>query len=183
MIRTRALLAAALVSLAVTGHAAAQAYPTDRGSFIVSGSAGAYTSTTTLDIEGDQDTENRYSEVYVAPQVQYFVMPGLAVGGRVTVNAGWYEGDSRTQFGVGPQLSYYFGRDERRLYPYVSAGVSYDGFGNGEANLGQNAQAGLAFMLSRGVGLDSGIYYRGITQDEIRQDIFGLAIGITAFVF
>ncbi|MBD0318939.1 MAG: hypothetical protein ICV87_01300 [Gemmatimonadetes bacterium] len=183
MIRPQTLLTAALVSLAVTGRAAAQEFPTDRGSFIVSGGAGAYTATISYGDDDTEDPNNGYSVVSLSPQVQYFVTPGLAVGGRVSASVLWSGGDSHSQFGIGPQLSYFFGRGERPFYPYVSAGVSYDGLGEDHTSFGQNAQAGLVFMLSRGVGLNSAVYYQNVGVEEVRQQVFGLQLGVTAFVF
>lgn len=182
MIRTPALLAAALVALALPEHADAQTYPTDRGSFIVAGGATASTSAITFDDDGEDRTE-RVSSVNLSPRVQYFVTPGLAVGGALSATLAWRDGGSNSQFGVGPQVSYYFGRGDRRVYPFLSAGVSYEGIGEEYSSFGQNAAAGLVFMLSRGVGLDGSLFYRRAENDSATLNSFGLALGVTAFAF
>lgn len=182
MNRFHLLAAAALVAAVLPARAAGQAYPTDRGSFIVGGSAVAATNRISQDEDGERESEGS-SVVNFAPGVQYFVRPGLALGGRLNVLLATDDGNTSTRLGVGPQISYYFGRGERQHYPYVSAGVSYEDIGNSDHGVGQNAQAGLVFLLSRGVGLDTSLFYRRNEFDAVRLETLGLALGITAFVF
>jgi hypothetical protein len=118
------------------------------------------------------------------PDVQYFVLPGLALGGSAGLSTDF---DGATAFAIGPQVSYYFGRGERRAYPYLSAGVSYQGLSGDDPALGQNAAVGGVFMVSRAVGLDAGVRYSGFGFDQdgtrSRIDSFALALGFTAFAF
>jgi hypothetical protein len=182
MNRFHLLAAAALIAAVLPARVSAQAYATDRGSFIVGGSAGTSTNTFTIDLEGEPESE-RVSLVHLAPQALYFVTPGLALGGRVSASLISDDEDTSTQLGVGPQVAYYFGRGERPYYPYLSAGVSYEDVANDEAGVGANAQAGLVFLLARGVGLDTSLFYRRQEAEPVRHESLGLAVGITAFVF
>ena len=183
MTRLHALVPALLLAV-LPARGAAQSYPTDRGSFIVGGSASLTTSKASIALLGS-DEELRSTTLAVAPSAQYFVAPGLAVGGRVQSYTTWVDGESSGTFGVGPQLSYFFGRGDRRLYPYLSAGVSYDQEVGDSDNHGSgvNAAGGLVFMLGRQVGLDTSLGFNHVSAGTTTLQTFGLALGITAFAF
>lgn len=179
----RALLPALVLAAALPARAAAQAYPTDRGSFIVGGVAGLVHSRVSQELVGGEQ-EYSSTQLSVAPEVEYFVAPGLAVGGRFQVLGVWSEDTSQGLFGIGPQLSYYFGRDARSIYPYVSGGVSYFNDIDFDARAtGADAAAGLVFMLSRGVGLNTALFYDVRVAEQTRVANMGVSVGVSAFVF
>lgn len=173
----------ALLLAALPAVASAQNAPTDPGSFILGGNASLSTSKTSTTLVG-AETEETVTSLFVAPNVQYFVLPGLAVGGRVQASVGWYDDDSYSAYGVGPQVSYFFGRGERPYYPYVTAGLSYSRVDGSEQEArGANAGVGVVFMLSRGVGLDAAVAYNRQNTDLMDNQSIGLALGVTAFAF
>ena len=188
-----------LLLLVVPEATQAQSYPVDRGSWIVGGSA-SFTS------QGGDDAD-RTTSVMLNPSAQFFVLPGLAVGGTLSLS---YTSDdlfSITGLGIGSAVSYYFGRGERTVYPFVSASLSINDFSfkaDGD-QVGSNIDVsttgttfdlsgGVALMVAKNVGLTGEIFY---LQQNLREtgnegietlfdtdiNMFGLRFGIAAFVF
>lgn len=170
----RLALALALLPLAPT-LVEAQSYAIDKGSLMIGGTAG-FSST------GGDGSDDRFTQIFLNPSLQYFVTRGLAFGGDVTLQH-FSQGDSEsTTYGVGPAVSYFFGGNERPVYPYLSGSVQLLR-GNGETSVGYSASAGAILMLMDAVGLDGSIYYHISEDDDISRNTFGLAVGIAAFVF
>ena len=179
----------------------AQTYAVDQGSWIVGGNA-------SLTSQGGDDAD-RTTSVLLNPSAQFFVLPGLAVGGTLSLS---YTSDdlfSITSLGIGSAVSYYFGRGERTVYPFVSASVSISDVSlksDGDAGSSTidltttgttfDLSGGVALMVAKNVGLTGEIFY---LQQNIREtgdegsetlfgngldiDMFGLRLGIAAFVF
>ena len=161
-----------LLSAGVTS-ASAQSHALDQGSVILDGSAGI----SSVGV-GDGD---RLTTATVAPRVQYFVRPGLAVGGRALLYYFSSDGESTTSVGAGPELTYYFGPAEQVLHPFVSANTSVGRQGGG-TTYGYEVSAGLLRMISRTVGLNGRLYYQAFDSTS-NYDTFGLALGFSAFTF
>lgn len=167
-------LTLAILSLAPT-LVQAQSYAIDHGSIMIGGTAGFSSS-------GSDGSDDRLTQIFINPSVQYFVTRGLAFGGDVTLRH-FSQGDSEsTTYGVGPAVTYFFGGDERPVYPYLSGSVQVLG-GESTSSLGYGASAGAIVMLMDAVGLDGSIYYQKLDGDDFSSDTFGLAVGIAAFVF
>ena len=174
---------AILASAAVARPVSAQEYATDRGSLILGGSAGVTRSSYSQVLEGStRDSHSTYA--YLSPVVEYFVSPGLAVGGTLNVIHHGGDGSSFTSYGAGPIVSYYFGRGEQTVHPYVSGQASLSSAGSGASGL-YGASAGALYMLSRSVGLDAGVFYRrqSVADSESHSSNLGLALGFSAFTF
>jgi hypothetical protein len=178
----RSILLAAMAAAAAL-PARAQTYPTDRGSLLLGGSASLSATVFTQEVDGARERD-AVAGASLNPDVQYFVRPGLAVGGELGL-ATDFEGAGAVS--VGPRVSYYFGRGERRVYPYVSGGVSHVRAFGGDRLTALTARTGGVFMFSRQVGLNAGLVYTGFSADDEpgteRVDAFALALGFTAFTF
>lgn len=165
--------------------AQAQSYATDRGSFVLGGAVNV--SSENVPAVGEED--GRYTSILVNPRVEYFVSSGLAIGGTANLWHTRFDGDGETAYGVGPRVSYFFGRGERTLYPYLSTETSYAAFRGGDrGSLSYAGSAGLLYMLTRAVGLNSAVFYQvqtwtGDDADDPSVHTMGLAVGISAFVF
>ncbi len=176
------LLMAGLLGLGTTARA--QSFAVDRGSWLVGGTAG-------FNSIGYSGQSGRETLIFLYPAVQYFVTPGLALGGTLTLyRDGIGGGQHVVGYGGGPAVTYYFGRGHRSFYPYVGASASLvrsratGGSSSSERNLG--AHGGLLFMLARNVGVDAGLYYDryyGSASPFNDQSVYGLQIGVAAFVF
>jgi len=96
----------------------AQDYATDKGSFLIGGTA-------SLSSSGSDFEDGRTTALLLRPSAQYFVIPGLAIGGTVGWAYASFDESSLSTLSVGPRLSYFFGRSEQKIYPFVSASVGY----------------------------------------------------------
>ncbi|HEX7118849.1 MAG TPA: outer membrane beta-barrel protein [Longimicrobiales bacterium] len=192
----RAVVAVGALAAALPATAPAQTHALDRGSFRVGGTA----SFTSAGGEVDGDPVDRETQLTLAPSVQYFLLPGLAVGGNLSLSRrGFGDDDAVTSYGIGPAVTYYFGADDaadQDWFPYIDAGIRYVDVQVDDAILGSeepsvmgyNAAAGILFLLSPAVGMTGELFYdRSDLENNIgtdtRADTFGLAFGISAFVF
>jgi hypothetical protein len=189
----RSIFAAVLAFVIAPGLAHAQGYAVDKGSVNVGGTA-SFTSSkaTTADV-----AQPRLTTLGLAPHLLFFLAPGIAVGGEASLGRTSSDGNSTTQYGLGPAIEYYFGHEERNWYPFVGASVRFSHV-SGDGQLGSDfrdlrASAGLLFLLSPSVGVNSELYLSRThttfespaTLEELDSNTtaFGLAIGISAFVF
>lgn len=175
------------LALAVPAAARAQTYAVDRGSWLIGGTAG-------FSSRADDGQDGRDVIAGVAPSVQRFVVPGLGLGLNLTITRSHFAGSSAvTVYGAGPTATYYFGRGARSAYPYVGGSVflsrvhvsdnTSPPFGTATA---YRPYVGLLTMVARSVGVDTRLYYeRTLSGDEVfrNQSAYGLAVGVSAFLF
>jgi outer membrane protein W len=165
--------------LCSTTALAAQEHATDRGSFIVGGSAG---------LTSQKNGDHRYTHMHLRPSVQYFVQPGLALGGTLNLWQSRIEGRTMTAYGAGPQASYYFGGAEQALRPYVSGQTTYSAVrGEDPGVLTTGANLGVVYLFTRNIGLDASLFYSRMSStgsvSSASMDSMGLAVGFSAFAF
>ena len=105
------------------GTVMAQDFPTDEGSIMPSGGF----SFSSFGGERYEVNGQRFTSIRFSPSIRYFVIPGLAIGGLVSLG-GSFQGDfSQTFWTVGPRLSYFIGGDRPpevvrgTIYPYLGA--------------------------------------------------------------
>ena len=166
----------------------AQSYAVDRGSILIDGQAAFRSQQLIVDGEPIGD---RVTQLTLAPSALYFVVPGLAVGGELTFGYASAGDNSYRSWGVGPAVSYYFGRGRRSVHPYVGASAqvlknSSDGATTYEETIrSYRGIAGLLFMLGDAVGVNAEVYYSntGLDERDAEESAYGLALGISAFVF
>ena len=182
---TNALTAVALFLFVPVAVLHAQTFALDRGSINIAGDA-AFTSSGSSS-NGDDD---RTTQFILTPTAHYFVIPGLAVGGDLVVSHFSRENNSSTTFGGGPSVAYYFGRGERKVYPFVSGSVTLlrTSFDNSFTNqstssTGYRGSGGVLLLLSRSVGITGELFYQGQNSDNFDTNTYGLAFGVSAFVF
>jgi hypothetical protein len=161
----------------------AQTSPVDRGSVLIGGDA----SFTSVGIDNGA-SDGRVSQLSVNPNGQYLIRPGLAVGGDVLFTYVSDDGSNTTRYGVGPAVTYFFGRGERSYYPFVSGsfGVTHardDNLDEDRTQTSYRGAGGLLVMLSRSVGVSGELFYQHIDNAQLQTNTFGIAFGISAFVF
>lgn len=178
--------------LALTAFAApaeGQTYAVDQGSWILGGSASF--SSTGGSVNGNE-ADDRVTHVSFLPSAQYFVAPGLALGGALLFSYQSLGNDeSVTAYGLGPAATYYFASGEQSMYPYLGATAQFswlsDDSDDEPTMRNYRGRAGLLFMLSRAVGLDAALFYERNEREsdfiDAESDSFGLALGFSAFVF
>lgn len=176
---------AVLVSFPLT--LAAQEYATDRGSFILGGSASFVSQGGDLyeNLDGD-----RLNTLTLNPYLLYFITPGLGIGGELALSRASQGDSDATVLGVGPTVAYYFGGPEASVRPFVEAHAAYlsldSDFGDA-TGWGAGAGAGAAFMLTRAVALTVGAVFEvhNLSIDDFDEDgnEFRIEAGIAAFLF
>jgi len=160
-------------------------YAIDRGSVLASGSAG---------FRIYNDDQDWLTNLSFSPNLQYFLIPNLAVGGSLYVDylTRYYSHGnhsfSRTIFGIGPALTYYIGNANSRIYPffhasaYLSNIVSESGMENWSNSF--SFSGGLAFPISKNVALTGEAFYSyGKPKDFPGQHEIGLRFGLAAFIY
>ena len=186
---TKAFMMAALLTVTATTSISAQSYATDKGSIQLSGSA-SWVSTK------EDDEDDRGTTIVVQPSLRYFITPGLAVGTSVMLGH-TSQGDIRsTSYGIGPSVAYYFGGAATKVHPFVSAGLdwsksSFDPPGGAPDNditfTSPHVSAGLLLLLSSSVGVETELFYRrqtvAVDEGDTKLNMFGLQVGIAAFIF
>lgn len=175
-------LVATVLFTAVLLPAAGAAQPAalSGGSVLLSGQA-------SFDVERTSDSDESVTTFLLLPSVQYFVSPGLAVGGALQLAHFSFGGDSSTSYGIGPAISYYFvqGRD---LHPFVRLSGQIARSTSDEASdtdVGVRGAAGVLFLLTESVGVDTALYYDRVEYggDDYHVTNVGVAVGVSAFVF
>ena len=186
MTRLRGVLMASVTLLAAQS-VAAQSSATDRGSFLVAGSA-SFSSNRTA---GDDD---RLTVLNVNPTIQYFVAPGVAVGASLGLGRASADNVTSTTIGIGPILTLYFNQVSPTVLPFISAEFNVSQTlietqitDNDVTNTGIQGAAGLLLLLSNSVGINAQLFYRHLNVSAGDSDLdgnsYGLAFGISAFVF
>lgn len=165
--------AAFLIAAALAPSASAQDYAIDRGSMIIGGTA-------SLTSQSSSFSDDRRWDLRIQPSTQYFVTPNFAVGGSLLFQAAGDDDNSNVFAGAGPAFSYYFGGEDRSVYPYVSTSALVVG-GDQELYRG-DASAGVAWMVSRNVAL-TGEGFLQADLEETSNNIFGLRFGVRAFLW
>ena len=193
----RARLFTILPLLLAPAAAAAQAdtrSPIDRGSWLVSGGA-SFARTEAEGLDGD---DNVTTSLSIQPNLLFFLVPRLAVGGQVGYARFSSEGASTSSWWLGPAARYYFGDPRGRVLPYLGASamrqaVSFETDDSGIESDGSvweyEGVAGLTFMLSRHVGIAAeGFATRRTAADGdapfTNGDVttYGIRFGVAAFV-
>lgn len=183
----------AVLAVGVVGPIQGQESAIDRGSIILGGQVGFSS------IGGDQFAD-RQNAIVISPNVQFFVVPHLAVGGNVRLAYISGSGASIAQYGIGPRLGYYFGAPESRVYPFVAVTVAMDRVDFGEPPtpgalapdqtvLRFQPAAGASFMVGDEVAITGQLFYRLTSNDvegaasSVDTNEIGLDFGVTVFVF
>jgi hypothetical protein len=179
MKRTAFPICLTILCLALVPALHAQTHAVDEGSFLLGGDASLTRTSVERPGDGDRSTAFNFN---LHPVVQYFITPGLAVGGDVSFAYASSEGGSTNYgVGIGPSAAYFFGRGERNYYPFLSGSINASHYGG--TALTYRGAGGMLIMLSESVGLTGELFY--LAQDVNERDVsrFGLAFGISAFVF
>jgi len=117
----RTILAVFAVLLALPVRSFVQrAYAVDKGSVIVGGSA-SFTSLGGKELRG----EERTTVITLDPSFSYFVAPHVAIGAALNLVSISGQGESDTFVGIGPTVSYFFGNQDSKAYPFLSGSFVY----------------------------------------------------------
>ena len=194
------ILLTLVLSIAGAEGVSGQSNAFDRGSVLIGGEGSLTFTKDTFDFatQDGQGSRER-TELIVAPSVEYFLIPGLALGGRVSIRR--QEGGTWS-LGGGPALRYFFLKGEQVWSPYLSGSLEFGKTWLSDYTKDPNFHSyrgavGTVFMVSTGVGIHTEAFYdflhwnHGIPdavnapdrEDEIERREYGLAVGISVFVF
>ena len=191
-----ALYLAGLVVAAsiVSSPATAQGSAVGKGSWIIGGSAG-------VSSQKADGADGSTTVISLAPSALYFVSPGVAIGGAVSLGYFNNPQSSATSFGIGPSIRYYFANRAGKTLPFVSATIaptwqSTDPKSSTVANTSSHnleieGTIGFTHLLVPQIGITGEAYYDHLSFDSDRGDFhatqdsyaIGVRFGITAFVF
>ena len=163
-------------------------YAIDMGSFTLGGEASL--SSYGGELYGDERTRT----IRIAPDVMYFVVPHLAVGGALALTSTSRGGSSSTTFGIGPAVGVWFGKPDDRLFPFVLANIilrehQYDVYSSTMTTY--QVSAGIDLMLAKNIALMTKLSYlrefysseydENVRNESGNQIVFG--VGFRAFAY
>jgi hypothetical protein len=189
---TRTLLVALLFPIALDAQSRADG-PISKGSMIVGGSAGV----SITDPEGSTPSTTSIS---VFPSILYFVAPRLALGGSVGLSYASSDNSSTNGWSLGPAVRYYIAEPTATMLPFVGASAL---FGKQKFSSGGNPDitgtttmlegvGGITWLLVPHVGLNGELFVNHrkietsgtpVVISDAKQLVYGLRLGISAFVF
>jgi hypothetical protein len=189
----RRLVLLFILALATPAAAQTAGGPTDRGSWVLGGTA----SLSRTETDGRESTG-----ISLAPSILRFVANNLAVGGEIGLGYTDTDGGSTQSWRVGPAARLYFGESSAKVLKYVGAAILFGGTSTeldepleteADASLWSlEGVAGLTFMLSRQVGISGEFFFdrrestisSSLTSDiESKATSYGLRFGLAAFIF
>jgi outer membrane protein with beta-barrel domain len=182
----------AFVLFGWTAPSQAQHYATDRGVWLVGGTARI---TNFRDIGNDAST----FVLDLSPRLGYFVVPGLAMTANLEYGRFSYDAGVTSTYGLGPGMTYYFRHRQTVLNPFLSARTLYvhervnpDGASDFTSDsFTWLVAAGAALFLARNVALTGEIFYNhahfsdefsGTTQSNNAEE-YGTQFGVSVHVF
>ena len=179
------------------GSVFAQDFPTNTGSFLLSGSFTFSSAGGDLyEFDGD-----RMMLIQFDPSFSYFVIPGLALGGKLMFEKASQGDYGTTAWGIGPQLLFFIGGTQPKdsfkgtIYPFIGASfiytkstITYMGEDFSISGTMINLGGGLNFMLSNSVGLIMTTNYEidNMTPEDgesMSGNQFNIGVGIVAFLY
>ena|SRR5688572_15241484 len=140
-----------------------------QGAWMVGGSAG-------FQSFKFKDADESTTIIDFSPNLGYFIADDLAIGLGLNVTSISSDGESFTDFGLGPFVRFYFADAI-----FAQAGVNL-GLGDSEFTEFQ-VGVGYSWFLNDGVAIEPMLFYNSHSEDGDTFDAstFGLSIGVQAF--
>jgi len=166
--------------------------PIDKGSFNITG---------TLNIQsmgGElyEDDGERLNISFLSSQVQYFIIPNLAIGGFINYSRQSQSNVSLTTLGIGPTVSYFFRLEGNKIYPYLKSGFLYSSYSIDVGRIEDSFfgydfffGGGLAYMLGKKVAVISEVNYhlQSLKEEGVKNpdsgNVFAFAVGLSVFLY
>jgi hypothetical protein len=126
----------------------------------------------------------------VGSSLGYFVLPGLAVSGRIVLNGSDRYHGGGAAGGLGPEITYYFAADGGLLSPFVGAGFLYTRTLRGGRNRLQEAgstvllKGGIHARINGATGFFAQVTHHNSRRSNAigeRQARWGLGFGYSGF--
>ncbi len=144
-----------------------------QGAWMLGGSAGFRS-------ENFKDSDVSITTIDFSPNIGYFIADDLAIGLALGLNSTSIDGNSSTDFGLGPFVRFYFAD---AIFGQVGAslGLGDDEFTDIELGIGYS------WFVDNSVAIEPKLFYRIHNVKDVvpavafDSSIFGLSIGIQAF--
>jgi len=177
-----------------------QSFPIDKGSKILSGSFSF--SSAGGDLYEDQEDNNNVTLTLNAAY-GVFASKGLNIGGKIIFVNSSQGDDNYREIGIGPSISYFFGDEPSKLYPFIVASFIYSNenyktkyldyygaestYSNTVTGYSISLGGGLCYMVSDAVGVFSEAGYQSDNLSNGDNSASGtkiyLNVGISAFIY
>ncbi len=169
-----------LLALLVPSAMLAQSYALTPGSWRVGGSAS---------VTGFRDVGNdrRFFTIDFSPRIGYFVFKGLSFDANLRFARTSSQGQTSSLWGVGPGLTYYFGQQDWRVYPFASGRTLFT-FGEFTDRYAWLGGVGVVILLNAHVGILAELFYQfddvnRNTGQGNESETYGLRFGVAAFAY
>jgi len=190
--RTRVLFLVTGAFLVASASGAAQSHATDRGVWLLDGSASLVHTAASGSSSGS-------TGLGISGAVGYFLIPGVAVSANLQFAHSTASGSSSTLYGIGPGIAYYFGRGAHKVHPFLAVSALFahqtlSSSGTSTAtshSLAWVGSGGLVFLLARNVGVTGEAYYTQShftssylgTSSTRTQKQYGTRFGLAVFIY
>ena len=168
--------------------------PFSKGKILVSGGFKFSSDKTELEDE-------RLTTVQFDPSLNYFVVPGFSIGINISLERLSMYDSSITQFGIGPQVYYFFGSKKKssnekgRVYPYLglayliksytwkeSDPYYYENYSETLKGSSFKSSFGVTYMVSGSVGFFGEAVYELYSWDNLNGNVMNLVLGFKIFL-
>jgi len=141
----------------------------NQGAWMVGGSAG-------FQSQKYKDADESTTYINLSPNLGYFIADDLAIGLALNLSSISSDGESVTDFGLGPFVRFYFADAI-----FAQAGVNL-GLGDSEFTEFQ-VGVGYSWFVDNSVAIEPMLFYNShsVDGDTFDYSVFGLSIGIQAF--
>lgn len=135
--------------------------------------------------DGDDASETYFN---ISPNVGYFIMDNLAVGARLSLFSQSYDGETESEFGIGPWARFYIvnGLFAQAGIDFGTAGFDVFSLLTDEGSSTLNLGVGYSWFLSPSVAIEPTLQYSiySAADDALFGDYtrFGFNIGVQAFL-
>jgi hypothetical protein len=145
----------------------------NQGAWMLGGTAGFRS-------ESVKDSDVSVTTIDVSPNLGYFIADDLAIGLSLNLSSVSVDGNSSTDFGLGPFIRFYFAD---AIFAQVGANLGLGDREFTDLELG----LGYSWFVDNSVAIEPKLFYRihGVGDDvvgDFDSSVFGLSIGIQAFV-
>ena len=147
-----------------------KAQTVNSGAWMLGGSAG-------LDISKYKEANESSTTILVFPTAGYFIADNLAVGLEAGLVSSSFDGESSTNFSVGPFVRYYVGSPV-----FIQANALFDLSEGGGTTFG--GSVGYTHFLNNGLAIEPALYFQSYNAEGDFGDYtsFGLSIGFQGFL-
>ena len=127
--------------------------PFGKGSTIVDGSASFKSQ------GGEMRGDTRNSIISVSSSYLFFIIPHFCIGCNLGYQHSDWNHSKTTIINLGPEIRYYFGKDAKKLHPFISGSYNFLRLVGEHYDSYVTFAGGAVYMINPYVGLFGSVYY------------------------